>query len=56
MIRFEHDDEEDATSVNITTHAVSIEAVIDVFERFLLACGWGLPEGAHIGIEEEEKL
>ena len=55
MIRFEDDDEEDATSVVLTTHAVNIEEVIDVFERFLLACGWGLPEGAHIGIEEEQK-
>ena len=55
MIEFRYDDEEDATSVVLTTHAVNIEEVIDVFERFLLACGWGLPEGAHIGIEEEQK-
>ena len=51
MIEFRYDDEEDTTSVVMTTHAVNLEAVVDVFERFLLAIGFGLPEGAHIGFE-----
>ena len=51
MIEFRYDDEEDATSVVLTTHAVSLAAMVDVFERFVLAVGFGLPEGAHIGIE-----
>jgi len=42
------------TKVTVTTDAVTLDELVPVFERFLLACGFGLPPGAHIGYEYDD--
>ena len=43
----------DLTSVEVSTTAVTLEQVIQSMEAYLLACGFVLGEGCHLGIEED---
>jgi len=57
MIEFRSYDSDPASrgdSVTVQTDVVTLDELVLVFERFLLACGYGLPGGAHIGYEYEE--
>ena len=61
MTEFRHTPEDDGvgyrqptTAITVTTDAVSLEDLVPVFERFLLACGYILPSGCHIGYEYDE--
>jgi hypothetical protein len=69
--KFKHVGNESAfTSFNIATppdssiqvkvdQTADLSTLIDTFERFILACGFVLPEGAHldfVGEEDSERL
>lgn len=41
-------------AVSLSTDAVNLEEICAAFQRFLLAIGFTLPEGAHIGYEYDE--
>ena len=57
MIEFKYTLDEaypDRTEVTVTTWEITLEELVPVFERFLLACGYILPPDCHIGYEYEE--
>ena len=43
----------DLTSVEVSTTAVTLEQIIQSMEAYLLACGFVLGEGCHLGIKED---
>jgi hypothetical protein len=40
--------------VNVEFYGTTVEELCENFESFLKACGYSLPEGAHIGYEYED--
>ena len=40
--------------VTVLDDSESLDTLLANFEMFLLACGWPLPKGSHIGYEYEE--
>lgn len=56
MIEFRQTTDYASDYATVSTGEENLEAICDTFRRFLLACGFTLPEGAHIGYEYDNTL
>lgn len=56
MIEFRYHTPEETEYITLSTEAVTLDDILEACERFLRACGFSLPEGAHIGYEYEDYL